>query len=489
MRASRAIVLSLALTLFLAAGCGAGDADKRAGGAHPDASARSGEATRERSTDTRPNIVFVMTDDMGERMLSRMPVVRSRVVGEGVRFDNAFVTQSLCCPSRATALRGQYPHNHRITSNDVPDGGAVRFRRRGLDESTFATWLQDSGYRTGLVGKYLNNTEKHYIPPGWDEWNGMIGMAHDHTVNDNGRLHRYSRETLMTDVYTEKSLDFLRQATDDASDPPFMLWAGTYAPHLPADYSRRDADLYTDTPLPKPPSFDEKDVSDKPEWVRDTPRLKDREIKKLQEQHRDRLRSLRDVDRMVGDILNLLEKRGELDNTYVVFTTDNGLQTGQHRLTKKTTPYEEAAGVPLVIRGPGVPAGVVRDQLVINNDFAPTFADWANTGVPGFVDGRSFAPLLGKNPPPDSEWRTAILNEQDQRQRFHIPDYEAVLTANQTYVRWKTGERELYNLRNDPYELQNVYDRTDPLTLARFKTRAKLLDGCRGSSCVAAEGP
>ena len=115
--------------------------------------------------------------------------------------------------------------------------------------------MQDSGYRTGLVGKYLNNTEKHYIPPGWDEWDGMIGMASDHLVNENGHLHQYSHETLMTDVYTEKSLDFLRRATDDASDPPFMLWAGTFAPHLPADYAERDADLYKDTPLPKPPLF------------------------------------------------------------------------------------------------------------------------------------------------------------------------------------------------------------------------------------------
>jgi N-acetylglucosamine-6-sulfatase len=489
MRALRAVILFLALTLFLAAGCGAGDADKGAGGADPNASARSGEATRERSTDDRPNIVFVMTDDMEEGMLSRMPAVRSRVVDEGVTFDNAFVTQSLCCPSRATALRGQYPHNHRIWANDVPDGGAVRFRRRELDESTFATWLQDSGYRTGLVGKYLNNTQKHYIPPGWDEWNGMIGMAHDHTVNDNGRLHQYSRETLMTDVYTEKSLEFLRRATDDASDPPFMLWAGTYAPHLPADYAERDADLYKNTPLPRPPSFNEDDVSDKPEWVRATPRLESSQIKTLTKQHRDRLRSLRDVDQMVGDILKLLEERGELDNTYVVFTTDNGLQTGQHRLTKKSTPYEEAARVPLVVRGPDVPAGVARNQLVINNDFAPTFADWADTGVPGFVDGRSFAPLLRRDPPPDSDWRTAVLNEQDQKQRFHIPDYEAVRTADQTYVRWKTGERELYDLRRDPHELENIYDRADPLTRARFKTRAELLDGCRGSSCVAAEGP
>src|SRR5829696_4549635 len=269
-RILRAIIVSLAVTLFLAAGCGVGDADKDAG---PHASARSGEATRERSTDDRPNIVFVMTDDMEEGMLTRMPVVRSRMMGEGVTFDNALVTQSLCCPARATALRGQYPHNHRITANDVPDGGAVRFRRRELDESTFATWLQDSGYHTGLVGKYLNNTEKRYIPPGWDEWDGMIGSASDRVLNQNGDIRHYPRSAHMTDVYAQKSLDFLRRATDDASDPPFMLWTGTFAPHLPADYANRDADLYSDTPLPTPPSFNEADVSDKPNWVRNTSRL------------------------------------------------------------------------------------------------------------------------------------------------------------------------------------------------------------------------
>jgi N-acetylglucosamine-6-sulfatase len=158
--------MSLTLVLFLGAGCGAGDADRDAGIAGPNSTARSGEAGRDRSADDGPNIVFVMTDDKEEKMLSWMPVVRSRMMDGGVTFDNAFVTQSLCCPSRVTALRGQYSHNHRITANDVPDGGTVRFRRRGLDESTFARWLQDSGHHTGLVGKYLNNTEKHYVPPG-----------------------------------------------------------------------------------------------------------------------------------------------------------------------------------------------------------------------------------------------------------------------------------------------------------------------------------
>jgi N-acetylglucosamine-6-sulfatase len=266
-----------------------------------------------------------------------------------------------------------------------------------------------------------------------------------------------------------------------------MLWAGTFAPHLHAEYASRDARLYKHTKIPRPPSFNEADVSDKPEWIRKIPQLRHGQIETLKEQRRDRLRSLSDVDEMVGDILKLLADRGELQNTYVVFTTDNGWQTGQHRLTKKSTPYEEAAGVPLVIRGPGVPAGVVRDQLVINNDFAPTFADWAGTGVPGFVDGRSLAPLLQRDPPAD--WRTAILNEQQQRHRFPIPNYEAVRTKTHTYVQWKTRERELYDLQEDPYELQNINDEADPVTLARLKTRLRMLSLCRGSSCMAYEGP
>jgi N-acetylglucosamine-6-sulfatase len=486
-RALRAAIVSLALILFFAVGCGVGDPDD--GAEVTNASTRAGDANRARPTDGRPNIVFVMTDDMEETMLSRMPVVRSRLMGGGVTFDDAFVTQSLCCPSRATALRGQYSHNHHITANDIPEGGAVLFRRRGLDESTFATWLQDSGYRTGLVGKYLNNTEKRYIPPGWDEWDGMVGSASDHVLNQNGTIRHYPHSTQMTDVYSQKSLDFLRRATDDVSDPPFMLWTGTFAPHLPAEYANRDADLYSDTPLPRPPSFNEADVSDKPAWVRKTSRLTPGQIRTLQKQHRDRLRSLRDVDEMVGDILDLLQDRGELRNTYVVFTTDNGLQTGEHRLLKKSTPYEEAAGVPLVIRGPGVPAGVVRDQLVINNDFAPTFADWADVGTPGFVDGRTIAPLLERGPPAGSEWRTAILNEQDQRKRFHIPDYEALRTMTHTFVRWKTGDRELYDLQRDPYELENVYEAADPVGAARYKTRLELLSLCHGPTCMAAEGP
>src|SRR5829696_7795809 len=376
--------------MFIAVGCGANDAERAMDPVGTKSPTRSGKATSGQLADDRANIVFVVTDDMEEEMLREMPIVQRRLVDEGVRFDNALVSDSLCCPSRATMLRGQYSHNHRVQTNSLPDGGARRYRQLDRDQSTFATWLEDSGYRTGLVGKYMNNAQRNYTPPGWDEWYAMVGSASEHTLDENGQVRDYPNVREMTAVYRAKSLGFLRHATDEASDPPFMLWIGTWAPHLPAKFSARHADLYENAKLRKPPSFNEQDLSDKPRWLREVPRLTEHQIQALQTENRDRLRSLRDVDEMVGAIMNLLRDRKELINTYVVFTTDNGLQRGEHRLLKKSTPYEEAAGVPLAIRGPGVPPGEVRDQLVINNDFAPTFADWANTGVPGFVDGRSF---------------------------------------------------------------------------------------------------
>lgn len=482
----KAAIVSLAL-LFIVVGCGMNDAervvDDPVGAKDP---TRGGEAN---SVDERPNILFVVTDDMEMEMLREMPVVQRRLVHEGVRFDNALVSNSLCCPSRATMLRGQYSHNHRVQSNSLPDGGAERFRRLDRDQSTFATWLDDSGYRTGLVGKYMNNTQKDYKPPGWDEWYAMIGSASEHTLDENGKLRDYPNVREMTEVYRAKSLGFLRQATEEPSDPPFMLWVGTWAPHLPARFSARHADLYRNAKLREPPSFNERDMSDKPRWLRETPPLTERQIEALQTDNRDRLRSLRDVDEMVGAMLDLLRDRNELDDTYVVFTTDNGLHRGEHRLRKKSTPYEEAAGVPLVIRGPGVPAGEVRDQLVINNDFAPTFADWAGLDTPSFVDGRSLAPLLEPDPPASSAWRTAILNERHQKTPSHIPDYEAVRTRTHTYVQWETGERELYDLRRDPYELDNIQETADRSLVARLKTRLKLLQNCAGTTCRAAEGP
>jgi N-acetylglucosamine-6-sulfatase len=479
-------VVAVAL-LLLAVACGPGGVHKESGGSGEKTPGQTRQEASAQPSDGRPNIVFVLTDDMDERLLEKMPSVQRRVAGMGVTFENAFVTYSLCCPSRASILRGQYAHNHTIASNSLPDGGALRFRELGLDGSTVATWLEDSGYRTALVGKYLNNTDGPYVPPGWDEWHAMNDSASEHILNDDGDVRTYPARRDTTDVFRERAMSFLRRATDRDSDPPFMLWIGTWAPHLPARYPDRYVDLYRNAKLPRPPSFNEADVSDKPRWVRDLPRLSRREIQKLQAEQRNRMRSLKGVDDMVADILDLLRERGELGNTYVVFTSDNGLLRGEHRLQRKSTPYEEAAGVPLVIRGPGVPRGTVRSQLVANNDFAPTFAAWAGVHAPDFVDGRSLTPLLRREPP--DHWRTALLNEWYPEKRLNIPYYWAIRTPSYAYVEWESGERELYDLRTDPYELRNLQGSAPPSLLKTLHARLQALRACTGAACREAEGP
>jgi arylsulfatase A-like enzyme len=234
----------------------------------------------------------------------------------------------------------------------------------------------------------------------------------------------------------DKALAFLEEATEEARDRPFALFVWTNVPHLPPPYAARHADLYEDEVLNTPPSFDEADVLDKPQWIRDLPRLSDEDRLMLSEWHRNQLRSLRAVDEMVGAILDLLQQRDVLGNTYVVFTTDNGTHMGEHRWWEergaKDTAYEEAAGVPLAVRGPGVPAGQVRSQLVLNNDFAPTFADMTGAAVPEEVDGRSLLPLIDSA---SSEgWRTALLNERPQAGGgIPVPAYHVVITNRYTY--------------------------------------------------------
>lgn len=299
---------------------------------------------------------------------------------------------------------------------------------------------------------------------------------------------------VMTEVDRRKALAFLDGATDSSDDPPFALFAWFPSPHLPADHHRRYADLYRDEPLPKPSSFDETDVSDKPRWVRKLSRISDDEEKKLRTWHRSQLRSLRAVDDGIAHMLDLLEARGELENTYVVFTSDNGTHMGEHRRYTpngaKNTAYEEAASVPFVVRGPGVPEGIVRDELVANNDLAPTFAEIAGAEIPPFVDGRSLQPVLSAGEP--ASWRTALLNErlENPRPGAPIPRYRAVITeGGYKYVEYVTGEKELYNLRADPLELRSIHRTADPALAAELRSRLWALQECAAAACRSAEGP
>jgi N-acetylglucosamine-6-sulfatase len=441
---------------------------------------------------TKPNILFVLTDDMRASDLQYMPKTRSLLAGGGVKFTKAFVTNSLCCPSRTSILRGQYSHNHRVLSNRPPLGGFEKLHSSGRENSTMATWLDDAGYDTMFVGKYLNGYDNTaYVPPGWDEWHGYLGdyVPFDtYRMNENGQINTYDRSQIHdTDLFSDKAATFLRSTAGGA---PFLMYLSTNAPHTPAFAPPRHQGMFSDVPLPSPSSLNEGDVSDKPAWVRNTPRLTSEDMSYLRQLHRQRLRSLQSVDEMVGRLVRILGETGELSNTYVVFTSDNGLHFGEHRINaKKWTAYEEAIHVPLLVRGPGIPAGVKRSQMALNNDLAPTFASWAGVTPPSFVDGRSLRPVLSSSP---SSGRNAFLVEHwrdtnGDPYAATIPNYKAVKTARYLFVRYATGERELYDLSNDPHELRSFHKTASTELKRRLATRLDALESCAAQSCRSAE--
>lgn len=429
-----------------------------------------------------PNIIFLFTDDQDAASLRYMPNVERLLIERGTTFGNALFTFPLCCPSRATFLRGQYSHNTNITDNSAPGGGEPKFRKTGLDRSTSATWLNKAGYRTGYVGKYMNGYSTDlYVPPGWDQWRTRFGNYESEVVNVNGTAVKHPGEH-MDRVFGDYALDLIKAWAP--RQKPFFLTISFEAAHLPATFEPKYADLFQDTPLPRSPNFDEEDRSDKPTYVRKIPALSQENIAEMERAYRNRLRSLQTVDITVSRIVTAVKENGDLSNTYFFFFTDNGFHMGNHALLPaKRSPYEEDIRFPLIVRGPNVPAGAKRSELVLNNDLAPTFADLGGAEAPGFVDGRSFAPLLRNQTIP---WRDAALIEGSDG--GWIPAYDAVRTNKNLYVEYETGEKELYALQRDPYQLQNIHESADPALVARLQTRLKALKDCQAVECRKAEG-
>ncbi len=268
--------------------------------------------------DLRPNIVFVLTDDLDVPQMRHAPRLRQMLGDKGVTFDNSFVTNSLCCPSRATSLRGQYAHNHKILQNSAPLGGWPKFFRLGHERSTIATWLQDGGYQTFYLGKYLNNYEHTYVPPGWDEWYGWMGFydsrrnqSDQYRINHNGEVLSFDPEqTHDTDLLAAQAGEYVREAATRPS--PFFLYLSLNAPHQPAPTAVRHQDRFRDSRQPRTPAFNEADVSDKPWWVRRKPLLDASEITQVDAVYRRRLRSMLSVEDAVANLVSALEDTGQL---------------------------------------------------------------------------------------------------------------------------------------------------------------------------------
>jgi N-acetylglucosamine-6-sulfatase len=444
------------------------------------------EAGAQSSTTDQPNIIFVLTDDLDFASAQKMPQIRSQLIEEGISLEKTFASHPVCCPSRASILTGLYDHNHDVLSNKPPDGGFEKFVSEGHEENTIAARLQEEGgYQTAFFGKYLNgypDDDPTYVPPGWDEWYGKLNgqKLYNYSINENGEEVSYGNETgdFFTDVLSSKATDFVRRA---ASDPrPFFMYVAPTAPHGPATPAERHEGAFSEEEPPRPPSFNEEDVSDKPSQIQDTGRLSEEDVSEIDDYYRQRLESMLAVDEMVGSLIQELEEAGELENTYIFFTSDNGWEQGEHRIQRgKNRSYEESVRVPLFVRGPGVPAGSKTEKLALNTDFAPTFADLAGVEFP--ADGRSLQPLLGGgvNPP----WRASVLLERLPTQR----GYQAVRTETHKYVEYNNGEKELYDLRADPYELNNIYEGAGPSLLEDLKAKLDALKSCSEEGCREAE--
>jgi arylsulfatase A-like enzyme len=404
-----------------------------------------------------------------------------------------------------------------------PSGGFWRFHDQGLEDSTIATWLDSAGYDTILIGKYLNpyglDRNGHYspttyVPPGWDEWYAFEGTYRgartNYDINENGQIATYQRSKMPdTDLYAQTAENFIRDTAGE--ERPFFMYLAPNAPHKPAYYAKRHASLFKQEPLPKPPSFNEADVSDKPKWVQNKARLSSTQVSNLTTLYRKRLRALQSVDEMVKNLVDTLTTEKDpsgqplINNTYIVFASDNGDYFGEHRLQEKAGAYEESPHIPLLVRGPGVPQGMVRSELVLNNDFAPTLANWAGVTPPSFVDGRPLSPLLSSSPP--ASWRSGFLIEHRSAPEEYdyvraIPEYYAVRTSQSIYVEYPTtGEHEFYDLNPasptyDPYQLTNTYNavvNNDPQLISDLQAKLDALKQCTGTgptppSCEAAEG-
>lgn len=484
---------------------------------------------------TKPNIVVIMVDDLDSRSLQTllsqgmMPHLQARVIGNGrsLSFTESFVTRPICCPSRATFFTGQYAHNHGVLTNDPPNGSVANFR----DNSTIATWLKAAGYRTGLVGKYLNGygslTSQSYIPPGWDDWQGLLDFSSSRpyffNVNDNGVVAQHT--TFNTDVMAQRAVSFIEEASPGQ---PFFLYVAPSAPHLsinpqfnacpaagasPWEFNpvlleqlswgytvfpapRHQGLIYGNTTrfaLPRPPSFNE-DVSDKPAWYRNAP-MSAANIDCLQKNYWRRLESLLGIDELVGSVDLALSQKQVRSNTIVIFTSDNGFMLGEHRQLHKGQAFEESIRVPLIIGYPGTGGARTINHLVLNNDLAPTIAALAGATPGHTVDGRSLLPLFAPAAP--AVWRKRFVVEHwSNVPSTNALDFFALRSGAGSTARKlvdyprAAGEttKEFYKLGVDPYELTNVQGEASVQSeIAELMVRLNQLKICAGISCRSLE--
>ena len=501
---------------------------------------------------SQKNVIFILTDDMTTSELSAMPNVQSLIAGQGTTFDEAYVSFPLCCPSRATMMSGLYMHNHGVRGNFPPNGSWLRYIPH--ESNDLPVWLQDDGYYDVHIGKYMNGYpggtptipappgDTIPVPKGWDEWYGKVSedalYFNYQLIEKTGpsavpHITFYGDQPAdyQTDIFTDRAVNFVNDKA--VANQPFWLNLWFNSPHGPFDPAPRDLFRLSGTPLPKLPAFNEKDIKDKPKWFRRQARkrLTKKQGALIDNERRRQEEQLISVDQAVGKLIQSLKDKGILDDTYIIFSSDNGFFRGEHRIASgKYLPYDPASRVPLIIRGPGIPAGATTSELVWNGDVTQTILQIATGSQDNSLDGRSLLPfaqqpqlrstrpvlLEGDTGPGGTgaesaqsssararEARVGVAGKRGVKDLEQEPDaiksatntdkapaYRSIRTDRYEYTLYANGQTELYDMKRDPAQLHSLA--TDPrYRLVRKWLYAALvpLSSCAGSSCRVELGP
>lgn len=509
----------------------------------------------------KPNFVVIQTDDQtidslyatftppGGLPIQVMPNTLALIAGKGVTLDRYYVSYPLCCPSRVSLLTGRYAHNHNVRGNVQPNGGYLGFSFRGANNNNIATWLQGAGYRTIHIGKFLNGygdepyDDGSTVPPGWSSWHTVLKADTNHyfygyTLNNNGVVEGPYGDSgsWETREYGEESRDdfgcplaplngrpclyltdvFNRIASEELlgtpPDKPFYLQLDYTAPH--GDFRRpagpepapRHYNTFLGARLPhtRKQGVNEGNVADKPRFIREAPFLSPTELRTYRVYYEKQLESLRSIDEGVKQVVDTLGAMGQLRNTYIIFTSDNGFFFGEHRLTGgKFLAYEPAVHLPFLMRGPGIKQGSSTGELAMQIDIAPTILELADVKATKSIDGRSLVPYVT-----DTSLRTrrpllfeSFVETNDVEANGAEPtartsrgasasivappkDYVGIRLGRYKYIEWPSGEKELYDITRDQYELNNLARIKNYAPIRNF-LRGQLfkLKDCSGRSC------
>ncbi len=434
----------------------------------------------------KPNIIFILTDDYASNLVDFMPNLKA-MQQEGVTFSNYYVSNSLCCPSRSSIFTGMLPHNSGVQTNTKPNGGYEVYMEQGDAQESFCLALQNAGYKTAMMGKFLNGylPRTHQPVPGWSDW-FVAGAGYrnfDYDINSNGQILHFGHapEDYLTDVLSARADSLIR----DWKDHPFFIEIATFTPHAPFIPAPRHEKLFNDEKAPRTPRFNKQADSTAPNWLRQLQPLGPKKIDRIDNIFRNRLRCIMSIDEMLGGIRKLLKQTGVSGHTFIFFSSDNGYHLGDYSMVQgKQTPFDIDIRVPLIACGPKVAKGSWQQAIVSNIDLAPTFAALADAQLTSEPDGRDIQQFLLKQNTEKINWRNFAIIEhrrvdfdlkdpdRQEPEDGKLPSYTALRFHNLLYVEYETGEISCYDVQNDPYELKNI---ASSLRIEKQKTLHSIL--------------